>query len=112
MDFASGEAIVGQMIRRIIRTVGLKIAQTIGMPIKDFRSGRSLGRALIIPWRGKIHVIGLDVAVRHVAARPMFQPQKRLTYWKQEIVFTEHPPPDFPNIRKAERPSPREVIND
>ena len=91
MDFASGEAIVGQMIRKFIRAVGLKIAQTIGTNIKDFRSGRSLGRALVIPWRGKIHVIGLKAAVR-----PMFQPQKRLTYWKQEIVFTEHPPPDFP----------------
>ena len=74
----------------------MKIAQTIGTPLKDFRSGKSLGRVLIIPWRGKIHVVGLDVAVRHVAVRPMFQPQKRLTYWKQEIVFTEHPPPDFP----------------
>jgi hypothetical protein len=111
MDFASGEAIVGQMIRKFIRAVGLKIAQTIGMPIKDFRSGRSLGRALVVPWRGKIHVIGLDVAVRHVAARPMFQPQKRLTYWKQEIVFTEHPSPDFPNIRKRERPSPTKITD-
>jgi hypothetical protein len=100
------------MIRKFIRAVGLKIAQTIGMPIKDFRSGRSLGRALVVPWRGKIHVIGLDVAVRHVAARPMFQPQKRLTYWKQEIDFTEHPPPDFPNIRKPERPSPSKIIDD
>jgi hypothetical protein len=101
MDFAPGEAIVGQMIRKFIRAVGLKIAQTIGTKIRDFPSGRSLGRALIIPWRGKIHVIGLKAAVR-----PMFQPQKRLTYWKQEIVFTEHPSPDFPNIRKAEQPSP------
>jgi hypothetical protein len=112
MDFASGEAIVGQMIRKFIRAVGLKIAQTIGTPIKDFSSGQSLGRALVIPWRGKIHVIGLDLAVRHVAVRPMFQPQKRLTYWKQEIVFTEHPPPDFPNIRKTERSSPSEVTDD
>jgi len=97
------------MIRKFIRAVGLKIAQTIGTHVKDFPSGRSLGRALIIPWRGKIHVIGLDVAVRHVAVRPMFQPQKRLTYWKQEIVFTEHPPPDFPNIRKTEPRSPSET---
>ena len=107
MDFASGEAIVGQMIRKFIRAVGLKIAQTIGTPIIDFPSGRSLGRALVIPWRGKIHVVGLKAA-----ARPMFQPQKRLTYWKQEIVFTEHPSPDFPNIRKTERPSPSEITDD
>src|SRR5438105_5349906 len=97
MDFASGEAIVGQMIRKLIRAMGLKIAQTIGTPIKDFPSGRPLGRALIIPWRGRIHVIGLKAAVL-----PIFQPQKRLTYWKQEIVFTVHPPPDFPHEAKQE----------
>jgi hypothetical protein len=94
------------MIRKFIRALGLKIAQTIGTPIKDFPSGRSLGRALVIPWRGKIHVIGLKTA-----ARPMFQPQKRLTYWKQDIVFTEHPPPDFPNIRKTERPSRTKIAD-
>jgi hypothetical protein len=44
-------------------------------------------------------VIGLDAAVR-----PMFQPQKRLTYWKQEIVFTEHPQPDF--AREIEKTIP------
>ena len=95
------------MIRKFIRTVGLKIAQTIGTPIKDFPSGRSLGRALVIPWRGKIHVIGLKTA-----ARPIFQPQKRLTYWKQEIVFIEHPSPDFPNIRMIERQSPGKITDD
>ena len=78
----------------LIRSIGLKIAHTIGTPIKDLGSGRKLGKALIIPWRGKIHVIGLNAAVR-----PMFQPQKRLTYWKQEIVFTEHAQPDFPRER-------------
>jgi hypothetical protein len=100
------------MIRKFIRAVGLKIAQTIGMPIKDFPSGRSLGRALIIPWRGKIHVIGLDVAVPHVPVRPMFHTQERLTYWKQEIVFTVHPPPDFPNIRKSEQSDPGKISDD
>jgi hypothetical protein len=96
------------MIRNLIRSLVLKIARTIGTQITDFRSGKSFGRVLIVPWRGKIHVIGLQAAIR-----PMFQPQKRLTYWKQEIVFTEHSPPDFsmernnnpksqaPNINKA-----------
>jgi len=84
------------MIRKLIRSVDLKITQTIGMPIKDFPSGRSLGRSFSHPWRGKIHVIGLKAA-----ARPMFQPQKRLTYWKQEIVFSVHPSPNFP--READR---------
>lgn len=61
------------------------------MRIVDIESGRTLGRALFIPWRGKIHVIGLDATVR-----PIFLPQKRLTYWKQEIGFMVHPSVDFP----------------
>ena len=84
------------MMRKLVRAIGLKIAHTIGTPVRDFHSGKSLGRALMLPWRGKIHVIGLKEPLR-----PMFQPQKRLTYWKQEIVFTEHPPPDFPREREA-----------
>jgi hypothetical protein len=88
-------------MRRLIRSIGLMIAHTFGARVMDFESGRFLGRSFIIPWRGKIHVIGLKAAVR-----PMFQPQKRLTYWKQEIVFTQHPPPDFPNIRKGEQRNP------
>lgn len=83
-------------LKGFIRSVGLKIAQTIGSPIRDFRTGEKFGRCLIIPWRGKIHVIGLKKAVR-----PLFQPQERLTYWKQEIVFTEHPSPDFPREVKT-----------
>ena len=100
------------MIRKFILALGLKIAHTAGTPIKDFRTGRSLGRVLLLPWRGRIHVIGLDVAVHHVAVRPMFQPQKRLTYWKQEIVFTEHPPPDFPRERdeKPRQADPQKTI--
>ena len=84
-----------------IRRIGLTIARTIGSRIVDFHSGRELGRALLLVWHGKVHVIGLKVAVR-----PVFLPQTRLTYWKQEIGFTVHPPPDFPNVASpASKPS-------
>jgi hypothetical protein len=98
VDFASSKAIVESVIRKLIRSAGLMIAHVLGTRVRDFQSGRILGKALIIPWCGRIYVIGLDAAVR-----PMFQPQKRLTYWKQEIVFTVHPPPDFPNERSAHK---------
>lgn len=83
-------------MRKLVRTLILKIAQTIGTRIYDADSGKLLGRALIIPWRGKIHVIGLRSIVK-----PVFEPQTRLTYWKQKIAFSAHPPPDFPNLRSA-----------
>jgi hypothetical protein len=82
-------------MRKLIRAIGLAIAHTIGASIVDYQSGKKLGRALVIPWRGRIHFIGLESAVI-----PSFLPQKRLTYWKQEIVFTVHEPPDFPNERE------------
>jgi hypothetical protein len=78
-------------MRKIIRALGLAIAHRIGARITDHRTGKSLGRAIIIPWRGRIHIVGLQVAVI-----PVFLAQKRLTYWKQELAFTTHPPPDFP----------------
>jgi hypothetical protein len=79
-------------LRRFIRGAGLAIAHAIGTRLVDFQTGRPLGRALVIPWRGKIHIIGLGKPVR-----PVFLPQKRITYWKQDLAFTLHPPPDFPS---------------
>jgi len=81
-------------MRPLFRAIGLFIVRVFGTRLVDFQTGRDLGKALIIGWRGKIHVIGLKQAVRAV-----FLPQQRLTYWKQEIGFTTQPPPDFLNER-------------
>ncbi len=79
-------------LKLALRAVVLKAARLLGSPVRDVRTGQTLGRALLVPFRGKVHVIGLDAAVR-----PVFVPQQRLTYWKQELGFTAHPPPDFPH---------------
>ena len=84
-------------MKKVLRGLLLKIAQTVGARVVDSETGELLGRALFLPWRGKIHVIGL-----HAVVKPAFQPQKRLTYWKQEISFTAAPKPDFPNERKID----------
>jgi hypothetical protein len=87
-------------MRKLIRFAGLFLARIFGTKVRDVQTDQPLGKALIIPWRGKIHIIGLEGDVR-----PIFQPQKRLTYWKQEIVFTTHPPVDFPKEKsRADRP--------
>ena len=59
--------------------------------IRDARTGESLGRALMLPWRGRILFIGTTGAVE-----PVFLPQERLTYWKQELGFARKSPVDFP----------------
>jgi hypothetical protein len=73
-----------------LRGFGLAIARLLGSDLVDSRTGAKIGRALLVPWRGKIHVIGLDEAVK-----VGFLPQTRLTFWKQEIGFSAHPDPDF-----------------
>ncbi len=82
-----------------VRSVVLALARSIGSKIVDAETGRVLGRAFLIPWRGKIAVIGLDAEVR-----PVFLPQKRLTYWKQELGFALHQPPDFPHETRPQSP--------
>ena len=83
--------------RPLIRRAGLALVRTFGTTLIDQRTGERLGRALIIGWRGKIYVIGLERALR-----PFFLPQQRLTYWKQELGLATHPPPDFPKVPKEE----------
>ncbi len=85
------EPVVMHKLKRFVRDLGLKILRACGSTIIDAETGENLGRAFLFPWRGKILVIGLDTPVR-----PVFRPQTRLTYWKQDLGFTVHPPPDFP----------------
>lgn len=81
-------------LKMFVRSVGLKLARLLGTNLVDVRTGKPLGRAFIIGWRGRVHVIGLETA-----ARAVFLPQARLTYWKQELGFATHPRPDFPRLR-------------
>ena len=85
------------LLTRIIRIILLRCAHTFGVRLKDQRTGESLGRVLIIPFRGKLWIIGLTASVR-----PEFLPQRRTTYWKQDLGFSTHPDPDFPSVSRAD----------
>ncbi len=78
--------------QQFLRNLFLRLARWLGSEIIDARTGRPLGRALLIAWRGRAWVIGLEREVR-----PVFLPQTRLTYWRQELGFATHPEPDFPH---------------
>ena len=69
----------------------------LGSTIRDEATGQPIGRALIIPWRGRIHFVGLE----DQPVVPMFRAEPRLTYWRQTLVFAAHPAPDFPRIRNG-----------
>lgn len=76
------------------------VTAVFGARVIDQRTGQVAGKALFIPWRGKLRVIGL--AGNRVI--PSFENQERLTYWNQALTFSSHPEPDFPNERKADDP--------
>ncbi len=82
-----------------VRRVVITLARSVGSKITDAETGKVLGRAFLFPWRGKIAVIGLEAEVK-----PVFLPQKRLTFWKQDIGFTVLQPPDFPHEASSQRP--------
>jgi len=76
------------------------VTAVFGARVIDQRTGSTIGKALFIPWRGKLRVIGLEEK-RVIAA---FESQRRLTYWNQALTFSTHPEPDFPHERKADDP--------
>lgn len=86
-----------------LRNVVVALARLVGSTLYDARNGRKLGRALIVPWRGRIHIIGLEA---ETPVQLRFLTQERLTYWKQEIGFVVASAPDFPH-EPAALPDPR-----
>jgi hypothetical protein len=70
-----------------------------GNDLTDERTGRKVGRALLLCWRGRIHVLGWEGEDQVI---PTFLPQEQMVFWDRQIGFTTHPPPDFPH--EAETP--------
>lgn len=87
-----------------LRNAVVAFARLIGSNIHDARDGRKLGRALIVPWRGRIHLIGLEA---ESPVRLRFLTQQRLTYWKQEIGFVAALEPDDAHEPAAPLADPR-----
>ena len=84
-------------MKRVLRSLLKLLTAVFGTRVVDQRTGQVLGKALFIPWRGKLRVIGLE----EKRVIPAFESQERLTYWHQSIGFSTHPEPDFPHEREA-----------
>ncbi len=85
-----------------------KAAAVAGRRLKDYQ-GRTLDRAFVFPWRGRILLLGLSPQ-SHL--RPVGVPQKRLTYWVQALCWEQAEAPDFPrNGRQPERPPASKVCH-
>jgi len=72
------------------RNQWVRLLRLLGSRVLDARSGRDLGRALLLPWRGQILVLAAESPLV-----PLPVGEHRMRYWKQGIGFTVHEPPDF-----------------
>jgi hypothetical protein len=79
----------------ILRPLFLGFINLFASDIRDVDTGERIGRALLIPWRGRIFILGNGVA--GLALVPKFRSQDRLTYWNVELGFTRHSAPDYPH---------------
>jgi hypothetical protein len=87
-------------MKQRLRAVFLKMISLVSPEIRDWKTGRVLGRGFIFSFGARIFLIGYS-------GRPLipkFLTQERLTIWKQEIGFTTHAPPDFARLSGVPAP--------
>jgi hypothetical protein len=77
------------------------LVTVVGSNLRDYRTGETIARAIVVGWGGKIHLLGLRGRDQVI---PVFLPQHKMSFWKRSIGFTVHPRPDFPRER-GEGPS-------
>ena len=63
------------------------IVSIIGLKIHCAETGSYLGKALLIPWLGKIYVIGYR---GEKPIKPIFLKQEKLSYWQSQIGFVTY----------------------
>lgn len=84
-------------MRDFVRSFANFWISRFGSPIRDEETNELLGRAIILVWRGKIHLLGLT---SRAPITPVFRKQDRVRYWRQSVGFTRTPEPDFPRSSK------------
>ena len=87
-------------MKNFLKSLGMRLLKAVlGMRLVDQRTGEDLGRVVVIRWRGRLRIIGLEGK----AVRPHFLSQESETYWAQDLGFSTHPDPDFPHVDPAHR---------
>lgn len=75
------------MMRKLVRKYVLSLARLVGSRIHDYRTDECLGRALILVWRGRVHVIGYQGEKALVVD---WLPEEKTRYWRSRIGFTTY----------------------
>jgi hypothetical protein len=85
-------------MKKCIRNIGMCLIRVIGSDIRDAADGSYLGRALLLSWRGRVHLIGYEGP----PLRPVCVPQSGIKYWRITLGFQKASVPDFPRVGGAE----------
>ena len=85
------------ILKGLIKPMLPLLVRHFGSPIRDARTGDLVGKALLVPWKGTIRVVGLS----HAFVMPRFAPVRQTFYWHQTIEFSTHPPVDYPRLDAA-----------
>jgi len=82
-------------MKTLFKRLGLAVLRGVfGVKLVDQRTGGIIGKIVVLRWKGKLRILGLD----GVAVRPHFLPQATEVYWAQDLGFSTHPPPDYPHV--------------
>jgi hypothetical protein len=81
-------------MKNLLRRVGLVFVQIFGSDIRDQDDGTVLGRALVVAFGGRVHLIGYN----GLPLRPVSVAQNRVKYWRITIGFKKAEVPDYPNV--------------
>lgn len=68
------------------------LASRFGTELRDEETGCLLGKAFLVPWRGRFLVVGYTGLV---PLRPVVRRDPHLHYWKLTVGFTGPREPDF-----------------
>jgi hypothetical protein len=83
-------------MKSLIRNCGMCIVRLFGSDVRDAVDGELLGRALIVPWRGIVHLIGYE----GIPLRMVCVPQDRIRYWRVALGFTKAEVPDYGRVAR------------
>lgn len=78
-------------MKSYLRQLGMCVVRIMGTTILDVADGKELGKAIMVPWRGRVHLIGYE----GVPLRVVCVPQNRVCYWRIELGFSRAEVPDY-----------------
>lgn len=83
---------------RSLGSILRRVAGLVGSTIKDVETGEILGKAIVLVWKGRVHLIGYTGSV---PLRPVAVPSRDIAYWRLTLGFAAPREPDYPSLEPS-----------